>query len=245
MRIDKNGWLFQEGDGSQVVYLPTVRTYALVGPRPLAIVWHATGAGGEDLAERLARRIQTYRAGVDRAVSFHVVVARSGAVFQCAPFCVGTWHVGRPGEVAGRAFDNVNRVTIGIELENAGRLREIDGQLYAWPYYAAPAARASERRADPRYLVPRQRAALFSDGRLYDGFTPAQLATAEGIIRACSQRYGLDRRTSAYAHADFAAPTKEDPGPVWIRGHLPRLLANVFGETDLAARREPRDGGRS
>lgn len=239
MRIATNGWLYDEGDGpTRVTYVRSVRTCSLLVPQPMGLVWHATGTvGGPGFAVRLAHRIQTYRAGVDRPASFHAVVARDGTIVQCISLAVGSWHVGRPGEIGGRLFDNVNRATIGIELENAGVLNEIGGHLYAWPFYRNPHAPERERRANPKCRVPRARGVLFSDGRLYDGFTARQVDTARELVAACVARFAFNRHTAAYAHADFAAPTRTDPGPVWMRGHLPRILDEVFGSATPAAER--------
>jgi hypothetical protein len=238
MRIATNGWLYEEGDSpGRVTYVRSVRTCALVVPQPLGLVWHATGTvGGPGFAERLARRIQTYRAGVDRPASFHAVVGRDGTVVQCISMAVGSWHVGRPGEIGGRHFDNVNRATIGIELENAGVLNEIGGHLYAWPFYRNPHAPERERRANPKCRVNRSRGVLFSDGRIYDGFTHKQIDSARELVAACKARFALNRRTAAYAHADFAAPARTDPGPLWMRGYLPRILDDVFGDGASPAR---------
>src|SRR5262245_43281835 len=120
MRIDDEGWLVAEDGDPAVTRYPTVRRYALVVPAPLGIVWHWTaGRGGPGFAEALARRVQTYRRGIDRAASWNVLIAKDGGIHQSAPLTVGTWHVGRPGVIAGRRFENVNRATVGCELENA------------------------------------------------------------------------------------------------------------------------------
>ena len=233
LAVDQNGWITTDMKGPRVFYLPTVRTCALETRKPIGLVWHATGGvGGRGYAERLLRRIQTYRRGLDRAASFHVLVDRTGAVFQAAPLSVGTWHVGRPGRVAGRSFDNVNKATVGVELENAGELRAVGDGFYTWPYFLEPNAPARERRPDPRLRVARLRASLFSDGRFYDNFPPAQIATAIELVRACRGRYGFKRQAAAHGHCDFGRPTKTDPGALWMRGVLPRVLAGAFGPAD-------------
>lgn len=239
LTIDRNGWFVADQRGPRVFHAPTVRTTPLETRAPLAIVWHTTGSTcGRNFAEGLVRRLRTYRRGVDRPASFHLLIARNGTVFQCAPTSVGTWHVGRPGEVSGRTFPNINRATLGIELENAGPLRAIRDGFYTWPFFLEPHAPEKERRPDPRYQVARPRASLFSDGRFYDLFPPAQVASAGEVLRACRERYRFSRQASAYAHSDFAAPTKTDPGPLWMRGILPRLLDQVFGGTSSPATKE-------
>jgi hypothetical protein len=79
MRVDDQGWLVAEDGDPRVVRYPTVRTYAVAVPAPFGIVWHWTaGRGGSGFAEGLARRAQLYRRGIDRAASWHVLVAKDG-----------------------------------------------------------------------------------------------------------------------------------------------------------------------
>jgi hypothetical protein len=124
-----------------VVRLPTVRTCALATARPVALVWHGTGgAPRPGHAERLAKRIQTYRRGLDRPASWHFLVSARGEILQSAPITVGTWHVGRPGTIEGHTHRNVNAATIGIELENPGRLLKVKDRFYCWPYFSVERA---------------------------------------------------------------------------------------------------------
>jgi hypothetical protein len=235
MRVDDDGWLVHEDGDPRVVRYPSVRTYALVVPAPLGIVWHWTaGRGGPGFAEALARRAQLYRRGVDRAASWHVLVAKDGTVFQSAPFTVGTWHVGRPGVVAGRRFENVNRATVGCELENAGRLRKIGDRFFCWPYFTNPAAPAHERRADPRCAVDPSRAVVGPGQGTFDAFPPEQERAATKLLAALVVRFGWTRDASAYGHRDFDSPRKEDPGPLWAGVVLPRALDAVFGASPVA-----------
>jgi hypothetical protein len=235
MKVDDKGWLAAEDGDPAVTRFPTVRTYALATPAPLGIVWHYTaGRGGPGFSESLARRAQTFRRGVDRPASWHVLVAKDGAVFQSAPFTVGTWHVGKPGVIAGRRFDNINHATVGCELENAGRLRKLGDQVYCWPYFVNPEAPEYERRSDPHCAVDASRAVVTNDG-LFDAFTPAQESSATVLLRALAGRYGWTREVSAYGHVQFDPARREDPGPIWRQTILPRLLDKVFGDAVAVA----------
>ena len=229
MIVDDKGWLISASGDPVGKQFPTVRTYELVTPMPLGIVWHYTdGAGGSGYAEGLARRIQTFRRDVDRPASWHILIARDGAIYQSAPFTVGTWHVGKPGGIAGRRFANINHVTVGCELENAGRLLRLGSAAYCWPYYRNPSAPPYERRPDPACVVSLDRAVATSAG-LFDAYTPAQEASAAVVLRALIARYGWSRAVCAYGHVDFDAANREDPGPVWSQTVLPRVLDRVFG----------------
>jgi N-acetyl-anhydromuramyl-L-alanine amidase AmpD len=229
MNVDDDGWLVG-ADGEPVFQrYPTVRTYPLAVAAPLGLVWHTTDErGGPGTAEAMARRIQTFRRGVDRPASWHLLIAKDGALYQSAPFTVGTWHVGVPGVIAGRRFANINHATIGCELENAGRLLRLGGQAYCWPYFLNPQAPARERRADPRCALPLDRAVTTSSG-LFDGFTPAQETSAAVVVRALATRFGWTREVCAYGHVEFDPQRREDPGPIWRRTILPRVLDRAFG----------------
>lgn len=225
MLVDKNGWLHGEPRGVKVFHYPTVRTTALLPPGPRALVWHCTGGvGGPRYAEGLARRIQGYRRGVDRAASWHMVIARaSGNVFQSAPLTAGAWHVGRPGIIDGVAYSHINKVTIGVELENAGPVAKIKGGFYTHPYWLD----RQTRKPDPRCFVPAARVRSF-DGRSYDDFTEAQVAGATELVAALAAHFGWDASAFTHDHAEFAAPVKTDPGPLWMKVFLPRVLSNAL-----------------
>jgi N-acetyl-anhydromuramyl-L-alanine amidase AmpD len=189
------------------------------------LVWHTTGGiGGPRWSEALARRIQTYRRGVDRPASWHVLAARDGTLFQSAPLSNGTWHVGRSGTIAGHHFENINHATVGVELENAGPLVERDGAFYAWPYWIE----GDRRRPDPRLRIEAARVREHA-GITYDGFSVAQVTTAHELVAAIASVLHLDGPALSYAHADFAAPLKTDPGRLWMEVELPKVLDGIGG----------------
>jgi hypothetical protein len=221
MRLDEKGWLQAEAGDAKVVALPTVRTTTLEVPSPLGLVWHTTGGvGGPNFAEVLARRIQDYRRGVDRPASWHFLIAKNGDIFQSASFSVGTWHVGMPGNIAGWAFKNINHATIGVELANAGPLLGHEGQFYAWPYWKP----GSDKFPEPRFRIAPGRVVV-RDLVAFDGFPDAQIASAGKLAECLARRLGWDVAALQHGHADFAAPRKTDPGPLWMKGILPGLIA--------------------
>jgi N-acetyl-anhydromuramyl-L-alanine amidase AmpD len=235
MRVDEKGWLQREPADGPITHLPTVRISRQAPGGPVGLVWHATGGvGGLRYAEGLARRIQTYRRGVDRAASWHVCIAASGAVFQSAPFTVATWHVGRPGIIDGVQHPSINAVTIGVELENAGPLVRVQGGFYAWPHWLNRQA----GKPDPRYRVDAERA-VSSGKHAYDDFPERQLASARALVRAVAAYRDWGPDACRHCHADFAAPTKTDPGPIWT-GLLPGLLQSAFEGKDRQRYRERR-----
>lgn len=223
MRLDAHGWLKAEPGDTPVIHLPTVRTRVLATGGPLGLVWHATGGvGGPRFAEGLARRIQTFRRGIDRPASWHVLISAVGAIYQSAPFTVGTWHVGRPGLIAGVQCSNINSVTIGVELENAGPLLQIQGAFYAWPYWLDRV----RHRPDPRYRIESARVARIG-AHAYDAFPPPQIASAYELVVAIARNKGWSADAFRHCHSDFAAPKKTDPGELW-KAILPALLDAAF-----------------
>ena len=64
----------------------------------------------------------------DVRASAHVVIGRGGEVFQLVSFDTEAWHAGRSW-YAGRS--GLNRYSIGIELDNLGKLRLSGGMFIA------------------------------------------------------------------------------------------------------------------
>ncbi|HTP24121.1 MAG TPA: N-acetylmuramoyl-L-alanine amidase [Anaeromyxobacteraceae bacterium] len=236
MRIDEQGWLVVEDGDPPVKRYPTVKTTPLARPKPLGIVWHWTGGrGGPGFAEGLARGAQNYRRGIDPPASWSVLVAKSGTLFQSAPFLVGTWHVGMPGVIAGERFENINRATVGCELENAGSLRRIGDRYFCWPFFFNPGAPAQELRPDPHCILEEERVAFAPCAGAFDAFPPAQVVGATVLLRALVAAYGWSREACSYGHAEFDPTRREDPGALWKHTHLPRVLDTVFGEGNSAS----------
>jgi hypothetical protein len=225
MRVTPDGWLQGDPGGAKVTRLPTVRIVKLSQPKPCGLVWHATGGvGGPRFAEGLARRIQTYRRGEDRPASWHIVIAAgTGEIFQSAPVTVGTWHVGRPGAIDGVLYPHINTVTIGVELENAGPLLKIGNSFYAHPFWCD----LERRIPHPGCRVPLD-SVRQHNGHFYDGFTDGQAKTAKELVIALSQHFGWHPKAFCHAHADFGAPVKTDPGPMWMTTRLPSVLSDAF-----------------
>lgn len=217
MRVDATGWL------DTVTRVPTQRTTPLASGKPLAIVWHWTG-GGTPAA--LCRRIQRLppregastrereaasAAGIEPAIaSWHLLIGRDGVVRQSAPLTVGTWHVGRKGRIGG-ALRDVNRVTVGIEIDNLGEVTPAPGGGWTNGLYTAPA----------------DREVVGVAGHTFDAFPAAQVAAAGEVLRAVASAFGLSRADCSFGHCDFDSPRKADPGPVWRGVVLPRLLTEV------------------
>jgi N-acetyl-anhydromuramyl-L-alanine amidase AmpD len=127
-----------------------------------------------------------------------------------------------PGTIAGRTFKNINHATIGVELANAGPLIGHEGQFYAWPYWKAGSNKFPEPslRIEPHRVVVRDLVA-------FDGFPEEQVTSARKLVEVLVRALGWDTSALRHGHADFAAPRKTDPGPLWMKGILPDLIAKM------------------
>lgn len=237
MFVDDKGWLLGiESDDPAIVRWNTPRTTSLEAPAPLGIVWHWTaGRCGKGFAEGCCKEIDTYDPKKDRAASWHILIAKDGTVHQCASFLRGTWHVGKPGTIGTLKSPNINRCTVGVELENAGRLIKLGQKAYCWPYWLNPDALATARQPDPRYEVDVNRARpgaggfwKEAEGGNFDAFPPAQIASARKLLSALVAKYGWEPSVCGYGHVMFDWPRKEDPGPLWLLDALPGILDAVF-----------------
>jgi N-acetyl-anhydromuramyl-L-alanine amidase AmpD len=240
LKITEAGWL----QGPGVVRVPSVRHYALTSrdvhgaPAPLGVMWHWTGGVCKPgYAQVLAKRIATLENG-EREASWHVVISKQGAIYQSASFEQGSWHcavgtVPDPHRV-GRTH-RINRSLIGIELENAGRLKLLGGQWRCHPYWKVGKAghyilKNGLKVMDPDLVVAPERAKIAEGQGVFDAFTDPQIVAAQRVLGALVRMYALDPAHCRYQHGDFE-PRKEDAGPLWRR-----VLADWFEEAPPAAK---------
>jgi len=206
-------------------------------------------------AKALADEIRTFNRATDRAASWHALISKDGTIIQSVPFVAGSWHAGRPGRIGGKPaqvqthmnpvtglpdgaptwdatawpgklYANINRVTIGIELVNAGRLEKVGEKFYCWPFWLNPDNH--DAGPDPKYEIEATRAVRI-EGVWFDDFPPAQREAAQRLLGALVLKYRWSRDVSQYGHLMFDPTRKEDPGPLWLGTYLPTLLDGVFG----------------
>lgn len=130
--------------------------------------------------------------------SAHLVIGRDGAVTQLVPFNRIAWHAGRS-----RWHDlrGLNAHSIGIELDNAGRLERQAGEWRSWFGRTYPSDEVLE-------------AAHKNESRVrgWQLYTAEQLAVATTAARAIVEKYGL---VDILGHDDIAPGRKADPGPAF------------------------------
>jgi len=172
MRIE-GGWLDTAapapGDPRMVLY-PSVRHKRLIVPTPIALVWHTTDMPNEDPAEAeaLAKRIQRFDMQRDRAASWHFLIAKNGALFQSVSCLRGSWHCAPAGLLRG-VRGSINKRSVGVEVQKAGRLRKLGSRYYSHPFYIK-----NTKTPDPkRWMDPARVVVAEANGRgwAWDHFT--------------------------------------------------------------------------
>lgn len=157
---------------------------------PDTIVFHYTaGTSGLSSAYYLTRP--------DVSASAHLVIDRSGDIIQLVPFNVEAWHAGRSFHL-GR--ENLNHYSIGIELDNLGKLRQEGDKFIAECGKEVPPADVF---ADESGNVP----------TYWHRYTDEQLCTVVNVCMLLMSNYPI---RYLLRHSDIT-PRKIDPGPAFPR----------------------------
>jgi N-acetylmuramoyl-L-alanine amidase len=159
---------------------------------PDSIVIHYTaGTSGESSANWLAEPAAK--------VSAHVVIDRSGKIFQVIPFNRVAWHAGQSAYAGRTGF---NAFSLGIELDNAGYLLQ-DGQDYISSY---------GKRYSSADVIEAQHQHETSP-RFWHTYTEEQLRTCRDLCIALIEAYPeIDQ---ILGHDEIAPGRKQDPGPAF------------------------------
>ena len=143
-------------------------------------------------------------------VSAHLVIGRDGAITQLVPFDRVAWHAGK-STWQGRT--GLNRYSIGIELDNAGRLLCKHGE-----WRADYGGFISEDQVIETYH--KNRKTLWG----WHTYPQAQLDAALAAAQALLQAYSL---LDVVGHDDVAPTRKIDPGPAFP---MEFFRASMFGQ---------------
>lgn len=130
--------------------------------------------------------------------SAHLVIAIDGSITQLIPFDRVAWHAGVSNWDGLRGL---NAHSIGIELDNAGRLEQKGNRWCAWFGDAYP---------DEEVMVATHRLEDRPCG--WQLFSSAQLDATLEASRAIVQAYGL---VDVLGHDDISPGRKADPGPAF------------------------------
>lgn len=147
--------------------------------------------------------------------SAHLVIGMEGSITQLVNFNKKAWHAGisRWNELVG-----MNNYSIGIELDNPGKMRHVGGRWISWFGREYPGTVIME--ATHKHQVTPAGWHIFSEAQIESCIAVSQLLVAE---------YGL---LDVLGHDDIAPFRKEDPGPAFP---MESFRARVVGRTGDAA----------
>lgn len=168
---------------------------------PDTLVIHFTGGSS-------AKSSASYLCRPDVKASAHLVIGRDGSLFQLAPFNQVTWHAGK-SRWQGRS--GLNKYAIGIELDNAGELKDNGNLRYlSWfnkAYSPDEVFFGTHRnRAVPSY---------------WHTYSEEQIALAFDICRLLCEHYDIK---TIVGHEEIAPGRKSDPGPAFPLDRLREKL---------------------
>ena len=106
--------------GGGVIHLECPKNRRGLGEPDMIILHYTAGTSAESSAKFLVRP--------DVKASAHVVIGRDGQVIQLVPFNIEAWHAGKSSY---RGRNELNHYSIGIELDNLGKLRLSGGMFVA------------------------------------------------------------------------------------------------------------------
>ena len=154
-------------------------------------------------------------------VSAHLIIGRKGQITQMVPFNRAAWHAGRSAwsyTEAGEDGDlttelvGLNSHSIGIELENFGRLsKKANGDWVTYFNEVVPdefVIEAGHKRTPNRI-------------KGWHTYTSEQLEALEDVSQLIFDRYEL---LNVIGHEDVAPKRKTDPGPAFPMKELRSLL---------------------
>ena len=149
--------------------------------------------------------------------SAYLVVGRNGSVTQQIPFNRIAWHAGKS---RWQEDQRLNRLSLGIELDNAGRLERVGDRWRAWfgrEYESSEVIEAVHKHQTEA-----------SGCHLY---TPEQIEAAVETASLLSSKYNL---REVLGHDDISPGRKSDPGPAFpISSFRAKVLGRAEDEEDV------------
>jgi len=143
--------------------------------------------------------------------SAHLVVGRDGSITQLVPFNLKAWHAGASHW---EGLTGLNSYSIGIEMDNAGRLTKVGTTYRSW-----------FQAEYPEEEVLQAKHKFEQDLSYWHTYTEAQIEKALELALILVKTYEL---RDIVGHDDIAPGRKNDPGPAFPLGNI---RARVFGRS--------------
>jgi N-acetylmuramoyl-L-alanine amidase len=128
------------------------------------------------------------------AASAHFVIARDGRITQLVPTDRVAWHCGK---AAWRGRTNVNGFSVGIELDNPGRLVGTADRAVSW---------------FGRAYTPADGDIVAAEGAHWLAYTDAQMASHDALVAALVAAHPI---VEIIGHRDISPGRKVDPTPLF------------------------------
>jgi N-acetyl-anhydromuramyl-L-alanine amidase AmpD len=198
-----------------------------------------TAHRGSDFARQMA-----WLRGERGKTSTHLDVLRDGVALQGAPLEDRTWHAGGSVWTApdGTKPPFVNHASIGLDLDNVGRLYETPGGLvdsYEWDrMHTAPGETKPNRRRRPVH-----RARTFHTGPTWqapagtwwEAYTVPQIRATLRLVAELRDLYPQLADVRRWVGHEHIRATKSDPGPAFPWGLLRAVAERPHLTPDDAA----------
>jgi N-acetylmuramoyl-L-alanine amidase len=140
-------------------------------------------------------------------VSAHLVISREGMIYQMVDFETQAWHAGK-SQMLGKTGQNA--YSIGIELDNAGLLKEKDKRYYAWFGKRIPENQVV------KLINPQTGFEAY-----WQTYTDIQLNTLKEICKILLNNYPFRR---IVGHSEISLSGKIDPGPAFPMDEFKKLI---------------------
>lgn len=148
-----------------------------------------------------------YLANDKTPASAHLVIGRDSTIYQLVDFETQAWHAGKSGY---RGKINLNRYSVGIELENAGLLIERDNHYYAW-FGKQVSSDQVVKLVNPQTGFE----------ALWQTYTQIQLSTLKEVCKVLLRNYRFRR---IVGHSEISLSGKIDPGPAFPLDEYKKLI---------------------
>lgn len=155
--------------------------------------------------------------------SAHVVVGRDGAIVQLIPFDIIAWHAG--ASTLG-ARTGLNKFSIGIEIDNAGRLTQTaSGDFLTW----------FGKRVQKKDVIQGMHRNENSPS-WWHAYTQQQIDVVFELSALLVKTYGIE---TIVGHEEISPGRKSDPGPAFPLDRLRERLLGAGRREDAPAMAPP------
>lgn len=187
MTIEEN-WL----TGDEVTQQESPNTSGAFGDAlPDTLVVHFTGG-------RSATSSANWLCNPKAKASAHVIIGQKGEIIQLVPFDTVAWHAGKS---TWEERTGLNKYSIGIELDNPGRLEQRAKGFYTW---------FGTQVADG--LVTHTTHRNETEPTYWQAFSEAQITATEALCELLMDTYSIQW---ILGHEEISPSRKVDPGPAF------------------------------